>query len=61
MDFIRDPLWYYGWVVLYCSSDRSACTPTMTVAWTPLPSSYCFFHEEFYLLSVLSYGLHPII
>jgi hypothetical protein len=32
---------------IYCSSDRSTCTPTVTVSWTPLPSSYCFFMCSF--------------
>jgi hypothetical protein len=32
---------------IYCSSDRSPCTPTVTVSWTPLRSSYCFFMCSF--------------
>jgi hypothetical protein len=27
---------------IYCSCDRSTCTPTVTVSWTPFPSSYFF-------------------
>jgi hypothetical protein len=28
---------------IHCSSDCSTCTHTLTVSWTPLSSSYCFF------------------
>jgi hypothetical protein len=31
---------------IYCS-DRSAGTPTLTVSWTPIPSSYWFFMGSF--------------
>jgi hypothetical protein len=32
---------------IYCSCDRSTCTPTVTVSWNPLPSSYFSFMCRF--------------
>jgi hypothetical protein len=37
---------------IYCHCDRSNCTPTMTISWTPVPSSYCFFMFRFSLVVV---------